>query len=286
MIGIVSSVHDTAGTNIHDRILEVVDLERTGTFEGNPVHRGEGFILVRTERELLNADHLDEHFKVDSWIFASKHKAKSGTPSLTTHSPGNWTPEALYGGSPEQLSVAEPRLIKAALQTLKARRDATGIEYEVSLEVTHHGPTAMDSPVVFVEIGSGPEQWSDPSAADVTARAILDTVALKYPDSWVPCVGFGGGHYPPRFTEIMLSTQYAVGHIMPKYVTDNINLARMVQIAKERNGPTELAIIDWKGLTSPVRGAVLEAIDGLGLGFIKAREAVRGANEPGSGPKC
>ena len=162
MIGIVSSVHDTAGTNIHDRILELVDLERTDTFEGHPVHRGEGLTLVRTERELLHADHLDEHFTVDSWIFASKHKAISGTPSLTTHSPGNWTSEARYGGSPEELSVAEPRLIKAALQSLKARRDTAGIKYEVSLEVTHHGPTAMDTPVVFVEIGSGPEEWSEP----------------------------------------------------------------------------------------------------------------------------
>ncbi|MDP7079298.1 MAG: D-aminoacyl-tRNA deacylase [Candidatus Undinarchaeales archaeon] len=285
MIGIVSSVHDTAGTNIHDRILELVDFERTDTFEGHPVHRGEGITLVRTERELLHADHLDEHFTVDSWIFASKHKAISGTPSLTTHSPGNWTSEVRYGGSPEELSVAEPRLIKAALQALKARRDATGIKYEVTLEVTHHGPTAMDSPVVFVEIGSGPEQWSDPLAVDVIARAILDTVAFKPPDSWVPCVGFGGGHYPPRFTDIMLSTHYAVGHIMPKYVTDTVDITRMVRTARERNGPTELAIIDWKGLTSSVRGAVLEAIDGLGLGFIKAREAARSANEPGHLPK-
>ena len=286
MIGIVSSVHDTAGTNIHNRILELADLERMDTFEGHPVHRGDSIILVRTERELLNADHLDEHFNVDSWIFASKHKAKSGTPSLTTHSPGNWTPEAIYGGSPEELSVAEPHLIKAALQTLKARRDSIGIKYEVCLEVTHHGPTAMDTPVVFVEIGSGPEQWSDPSAVDVTARAILDIVAFKIPDSWIPCLGFGGGHYPPRFTEIMLSTHYAVGHIMPKYVSENVDIARMVQAAVERNGPTELAIIDWKGLTSSIRGAVLETIDDLGLGFIKAREAVRSANESRSRTKC
>jgi D-aminoacyl-tRNA deacylase len=65
---------------------------------------------------------------------------------------------------------------------------------------------------MFVELGSGEQQWSDPDAAAAVARAVLtlDTARARHPRT-VVC--FGGGHYAPRPTRIARETDWAVGHV-------------------------------------------------------------------------
>src|SRR5438094_5467478 len=84
-------------------------------------------------------------------------------PAIHTH-------EALYGGNPEQLSFVDPLGIMRALGTLRDESAKKGLQIEVTMEATHHGPTSFKIPVVFVEIGSGPLEWSDSTLGEKGPR--------------------------------------------------------------------------------------------------------------------
>ncbi|MEM3567472.1 MAG: D-aminoacyl-tRNA deacylase, partial [Thermoplasmata archaeon] len=83
---------------------------------------------------------------------------------------------------------------------------------KISLEVTHHGPY-VETPIMFIEIGSNEERWRDGKAAEVIARTVLEIEERRYP----VVVGFGGGHYAPRFTEMVLGKKLNFAHMVPEY---------------------------------------------------------------------
>ena len=35
------------------------------------------------------------------------------------------------------------------------------LDYEITIEATHHGPTSLKKPLLFIEIGSTEKQWAD-----------------------------------------------------------------------------------------------------------------------------
>src|SRR6267378_62971 len=111
-----------------------------------------------------------------SLVVASKHVSASGNPALAVHATGNRTHEALYGGNPEQLSFVDPLGIMRALRTLRIESAKKGLQIEVTMEAMHHGPTSFEIPVVFVEIGSGPLEWSDPALGEIGAMAAMAAV--------------------------------------------------------------------------------------------------------------
>jgi D-aminoacyl-tRNA deacylase len=65
---------------------------------------------------------------------------------------------------------------------------------------------------MFVELGSDEEAWADPDGARAVARAVLDLSGVAA-DRDRHLVGFGGGHYAPRFERIVRETDWAVGHV-------------------------------------------------------------------------
>jgi len=65
-------------------------------------------------------------------------------------------------------------MMQATLRAL-ARHCPEG--YQVSYEVTHHGPTTLVHPSFFVEIGSTEKEWGDPVAGRAVAEAVLDETA-------------------------------------------------------------------------------------------------------------
>ena len=68
--------------------------------------------------------------------------------------------------------------------------------YRVSYEVTHHGPTALVTPSLFVEIGSTATEWADPAAG----RAVAESILTAVPEETINLIGFGGTHYAVRQT--------------------------------------------------------------------------------------
>jgi len=168
-------------------------------------------------------------FDTDYILVLSSHKSKSGEKMLTAHFPGNWG-DAKFGGKPRTLNTAYGSRIKILIQEI-AKSNNT---WPVFMEADHHGPTT-DKPIIFVEIGSTEAEWNDENAAGVIAEAVDNS--LKKNTDYESVLGIGGGHYSREFTKMILETDYAVGHIAPKYVLDSLEKEVFAQ-AVEKNVET------------------------------------------------
>ena len=142
------------------------------------------------------------------------------------------------------------------------------------MEVTHHGPTIMNTPLLFMEIGSSEEQWRNEIAAEIVALSALDVINKKLPKNTITCLGIGGPHYCPNFNKLIQSHEYATGHIIPKYVLENMNL-NMIKTALTRTIPQcTRVILDRKGIPSGAR----QLIDNYLRGNAIETERVRKLN--------
>ncbi|WP_336326696.1 D-aminoacyl-tRNA deacylase [Halovenus sp. HT40] len=234
MLGIVVSRADSASVHIGDQLRAVADWEQF-TDESGPdaggggtVYRTDGAVIREFEEWHLHLDRPAAIFDdPDLLVFASRHSGETG-PLLTAHHTGNFGP-ADHGGEPNALARACPNAHDAVLDAL---REHAPERYEVGMECTHHGPTTVGAPSMFVEVGSAQAQWDDPEACRAVAKAILD---LRDVSSDQPAgdgstvdsdrrhlVGFGGGHYTPRFERIVRETGWSVGHIAADWGLDAI----------------------------------------------------------------
>lgn len=246
---IIASTKDTAAKNIAARLRELYDFEKV---QGQPdVYVYKNLSLAIASNEITKITTLPQG--ADEVIVASRHASESGRPTLTVHAPGE--PSKL------ELAIASPPALKSALGELIVARDELHLPYEVSLEATHHGPTGLAVPVTFVEIGSSPIQWRDKKAAEAVAHAIM--AAATSPIKGRQAIGFGGPHYAPRHTQVVLRTDVCIGHVLPRYVVIDEGLIKHA-IART-SGEIELLALDWKGLDSGRRQLLQQIAAKLGL---------------------
>ncbi|MFC2153878.1 D-aminoacyl-tRNA deacylase [Candidatus Altiarchaeota archaeon] len=203
-------------------------------------------------------------------VVASRHRAESGKPTLTCHVTGNFG-GADYGGKQGHLQQGHALYLRESLQALQRARERHSLQHAVSFEVTHHGPTDLPFPLIFVEVGSCEEQWHDNVACQAVAESILEIVR-KEPSIVPTAIGFGGPHYAPNFTEALVASEIAFGHIAPKYAVDFINKAMIVQMIEKTVPKPELAILDWKGLKGEEKENITGILDELGFGWKKTRD--------------
>jgi len=149
---------------------------------------------------------------------------------------------------------------------MKRLADEKNLKYEVTLEVTHHGPTELSAPSLYAEIGSTEKQWKDPDAGEVAAKAILAVSLDRVPVA----LGFGGGHYATRQTGLLLETGISFGHNFPKYQLDFVDEA-LVRQAVVKSG-AEFAYFDRKSMKSEERNRISQILDKLGLMVLKESE--------------
>jgi D-aminoacyl-tRNA deacylase len=275
---IVTSSASIAGRTLHTQFIEHHSFEKTGNyFENNPVYENyshdKAIKLILTNRKIIEADHLNE-LTTELFIFASKHESVAKIPGLLTHSTGNWTSEAKFGGLPHDLGIAPGYAIKEAFLELNNQKTKLNLEqYDVSLEVSHHGPTNLNASIVFIEVGSTPDQWSDKKAIEAVINATMRVASTK--QRYKTVIGIGGGHYAPEFNHLLLKTEYAISHIAPKYVLDTISLS-MIKKAIERSfEKVELCVLDWKGMKGHHRETILQILEELHIPFIKIRKLLR-----------
>ncbi len=264
-VNIICSTQDRVSRNVKNNLLNSRKWEPVNTDNGCPVFEYKDFRIVEISESLIFQDGLDK--KLMAWgypakliIFASKHRSKDGRAILTVHSTGNVN-EAKFGGSEKKLAPAAPQAVRSLLRSLKML--AENEEYEVTLECTHHGPSDIEVPSVFIEIGSGEAQWIDEVAGRMVANAIL---LLKDDDSPV-AVGFGGTHYAPRQTGLILSTGITFGHIFPSHVLDELdeNMVRQAFV-KSR---AEFAYFDRKSMKGEQREKLRKIIESIGFEVLK-----------------
>jgi D-aminoacyl-tRNA deacylase len=248
VIGIVVSRADRASEHVGEHLLEcrewtaAEDDDRPDEAGGGTVHRSGPFEL-RTFADLhLHLDGVADAFDhPDLVAFASRHSGETG-PLLTAHFTGNFGP-AEYGGADGSLSRAAPAALDAVVAAFE---DHAPDRYDVGIEATHHGPSEVGVPSLFVELGSDEDEWADPAGARGVARAILaldergagtggvepgagaDAEEASAGTGGVEpgagadaeeaaagrtVIGFGGGHYAPRFERVLRETDWRVGHV-------------------------------------------------------------------------
>ena len=220
---IIASEADTASINLRDRLLEMSDWVESGSFDNNEMWTiskdygdfcRKGTQLITIQELHIYAEEIDKKWQqqnnkeIENVIFLSRHKAASGRPSLTVHPIGNWG-NADYGGKEAEVSGATPGWMTGLLLKIRENR-IDG--YDVCFEATHHGPF-LQTPTMFLEIGSSESEWEKKEPARALIKSLLE---LKHADG-IKVIGIGGGHYTPRFTEAAFSHQVCFGHMVANY---------------------------------------------------------------------
>jgi D-aminoacyl-tRNA deacylase len=269
MILIVHSTLDIAGVNIARHVLQKYPFTKTNqTFEENPIYQVEInnklVTYITLKEEAVNAQKLTEFFKdIELSIFLSRHSSQSGTPTLTVHTPGNLGTAEL-GGVPRSVSVSPANAMQTALKTLYNLKNEMNLDYQVSYECTHHGPS-LQVPSMFVELGGSEEQWNDKTAAGVVAQASMDAI-MNFENLSRPAVlGIGGTHYNKKFTQMALDGEALFGHMIPKYAVAIVDSEILRQCIRRTFEQVECVILDWKGIKSEDKPKLMVSLREIGL---------------------
>ncbi len=223
---LVSSSEDPASTHIKNHLLEQLSWKESGMFYNSPVYHGEDLVLVTIPDKKIRHENIDVevheqlHINPTLAIFLSRHRSKMGEPTLTVHPIGNFG-VAEFGGRPNTLIPCAPRYMACLLRLIKKHLQNTTLGFQVCYEVTHHGPY-LEIPTLFVEVGSTEEQWKQPEPARIISSALADVLSTYHSEKDFPkdipvLVGVGGGHYAPRFTDLVFERNVAFGHMIPSY---------------------------------------------------------------------
>jgi D-aminoacyl-tRNA deacylase len=224
--------------------------------------------LYVTDQELLFIKSLNSDIDpFSTFVFLSRHRSTSGIASLTCHSTGNFSQENLYGGEPNELGMAYPSFEKAYFNELYRNHNSV-LDYRITLEATHHGPTSFRGPVLFVEIGSGPTQWGDWNAASAVCNSILEISTLQLKGSSKAAIAFGGTHYPTKLNRILLDTDFSIAYIVTKNNLQMICPEMMQQMIIRSTEKITHILLDWKGLGNEKK-RILDTIGATNLEIVK-----------------
>jgi D-aminoacyl-tRNA deacylase len=151
------------------------------------------------------------------------------------------------------------------------------LRYHVCFEVTHHGPY-LSTPTIYVEVGSTESEWIHHEPARIIATAVHDVITAfrteKDFSSDIPVlIGIGGGHYAPRFTDIILERNAAFGHMIPSYHIDAGNITQeTLEMAIQQTPNISAAYIHTKGLRKPQVRDFTKMLSNLDVPAISSKE--------------
>jgi D-tyrosyl-tRNA(Tyr) deacylase len=236
MINIICSSTDPASQNIKENLL------RLGKWKVHEeVYTHGKFRLIEIGESLLHQDGLDRKLQklgpCELLVFVSKHESVSGRPALLVHFTGN-VAEAKYGGRERELSIPAPYALRSALLSLGP---------EATMECTHHGPSNLEIPSFFIEIGSSPAEWKDERMGSIVAGAVL---SIDPSGKEEILVGFGGGHYSPGQTRIIFKGG-VFGHVFSTYQIPFLTPELIEQAFSKST--SNFGYIDRKGVKSELR---------------------------------
>ena len=265
---IVSSRRDSASSNIAQALITKNGF-RQESGQGIETYLKGNIRLVVLEKLGIYAEPRDIPSDVSTVIFVSKHVSLSGRPALTVHATGNLTKEAKFGGNPEEVSYVDPLIIRSTLRSLKTGVSQAGVQIDITMEATHHGPTNLSIPVCFIEIGSGEEEWTNPVLGDIAANAVM-AAATKVEETHPVAVGFGGTHYSAKHTRVSMEGEYAIGHLVSSHSFDGgVTQSVIGETFNKTTGSCDTAIVDWKGLHSNDRRRLIASLEAAGREIVR-----------------
>ena len=264
---IITSTKDPASNTMKNYLLDNEEFEITnkGIIENQNNHNNTntGFkvlgslkhlntALVITDQDLININNFDGIIpKENMVIFLSKHASKSKTPTLTSHSTGNFSDIVLLGGKPKEIGNTFPSFQKVYMKKIYEKRQEL-FGYDLTIEATHHGPTSLVNPILFIEIGSSEIQWANKTTASIVCKSVLESIKDigKYIENNNSSIGIriGGNHYPQKYNELILFSNVAFGPIISKYNLAFINEQIMKQVKGKSIEKINHIYVDDKGL--------------------------------------
>jgi len=239
-------------------------------------------ILITINDRKITHERLDEEvnrelrIKTDQAIFLSRHRSKTGEPTLTVHPIGNYG-KAEYGGETRTLVETSPKLMTHLLRILRKNAEEEKLYHKICYEVTHHGPY-MSTPTLFVEVGSTEEEWKKTKPSETVAKSVLELLEKyhyekDFKDNIPVLVGIGGGHYAPRFTDIVFEKKAAFGHMIPTYQIEAGNIdAEMLKQAVEKTPDITGIYIHKKSIKKSQASEYRRYFESIGIPVVSSKE--------------
>lgn len=275
--------------NIRDKFLnsKVLNFEKSNfIWHDHPVFKlkgglGENEIFLGLTKDpliFLNDLKLDESkLNPDLLIFSSRHTSKTARPAFLVHTTGNWSENADFGGDPHDLSKTSALLHKAGFVSLIEQELSPALtDFSLDIEVTHHGPTILDKPLIFMELGSSEAEWKIEVAAELLTNAIINAIykflEFKKEGSQKIGLGFGGTHYAPNFHRLIRNKDITISFICPKYyiqVLSKVLIKKMINNTLEN---VDYFIIDWKGTNSSDKKHLIPLLEEFDIPIKKTKD--------------
>jgi D-aminoacyl-tRNA deacylase len=262
---IVASKDDAASLNIATHLLQHYPFTETSEhYEGHPIYcwplHDKDIRLLTVTGELAYRQDLTDLPGVDLIVFVSRHESQDHKPIFSVHVPGNFS-TAEFGGLPHTISLAPANAMRAALREMAQQQARLGLQdFTVYYEGTHHGPS-LNTPALFVEIGSTLAEWTNPLAGTVVAHAAI--AAIENMVQVEAAVGLGGSHCNRRLTSISLTSDIAFGHIIPAYAFKWLTPGLLHQCVDRTLEANPTLVLDWKGIDGKDRGPLQEVLDAV-----------------------
>jgi D-aminoacyl-tRNA deacylase len=250
---LVVSGQDLAGMTMTNYLLGNADFASEGKRDAGESYRSARHSNVQlyiSSGSLLTLENLDDLYPhADVFIFLSKHKSDSCIPTLTCHCTGNFAANNTHGGKPREIAISYPSLQKGYLKAITAARQKVP-QYDIIIEATHHGPTSLNKPVLFVELGSSEKQWADNNAAAVICDTLLKILhnGIEYCDK--VGIALGGTHYPIKFNKLLLESKFGLAAVASKHNLEAVDEEILNQMVEKSVEKVTHVILDSKGLGS------------------------------------
>ncbi len=236
--------------------------------------------LGLTDKPLIFLDNLnciDTKLKPDILIFASRHTSKTARPALLVHTTGNWGSNTDFGGKPRDLSKTSALFHKAGFVSLKDQITLVNNPiFSLDIEVTHHGPTILDIPLVFIELGSSKQEWIIDEAGELVANAIVNSIfkylIFKKEKNQQVGLGFGGTHYAPNFNRLVTNNDVAMSFICPKYYIQELDENLIELMINNTLEKVDYFIIDWKGTNSDDKRHLIPLLEKFDIPIKKSKD--------------
>ena len=263
---LVCSSVDVSSSNVAKILMKEYDFVPINEFLYNSnVYSNVQLIMIN--KIPLYADKIDEIYSdTGCFIFVSQHKSSSKIPTLTCHTTGNFN-QNLYGGRPKEIAMCYPWIQKQYFLELHKQRHNVP-RFDITLEATHHGPTSLGKPTMYVEIGSTEKEWRDINAAKIVCTALLEAVS-KHPGKCKKvAMALGGTHYPSKFNKLLLESEYGLAAIAAKYNLQYLDDAMLQQMISRSIEKVSYLVYDSKGMGNEKK-RVLLLVEERGLEIIK-----------------
>ena len=260
----MSSKADKASSLMAQVLTEEYGFKESENFKNSQIFVRNEDALVFSGKDVLQIDDLD--FSPEAYIFLSRHFSQSGTPTITSHFPGNIGEDTSHGGRARELAWTYPSLQKCFMQSVWKLKDEAR-PYDIVIESTHHGPTSVDRPVLFVELGSTEKEWTDLHGASVVCKALSATLD-NFKKSTKIGIGLGGSHYSEKFTRLLAEGDAALAGFISKHNLPNVTEDTIDSLVSRSCEEITEAYLDWKGMGQE-KQRIIEILERKNLNVIK-----------------